>query len=404
MNRALLSIGLLLRPPAALAQDYRFPASDEDYGEFYPTAYKDHSGYDWACGDVTYSGHRGSDFGAGGFAGMEAGRTIVAAAEGVVSAVNDGEWDECTTGDCDGGGGYGNYVWIQHPDGKATLYAHLKQWSVAVSVGEFVECGTPLGEMGSSGYSTGPHLHFGVYAMDGSFHDPFVGDCASPPSYWVDQGEYGGLPAATCEDVAACAPEADLRCGDTLSGHSAGGEQAHAYYGCSSWLYSGSERAFTFATDQDESVTLTVTGLSADLDVYVLASDACDASDCLAWSEGSEASDETLTFSASAGHAYTVVLDGFEGAESAFVLSASCQGAWPSDEPEDTGGAPADTNQAGGGDSPGDTADHGPATGPPGERTKPSGGCGCGTTTAPGPSALLPLVLALASRRRGAAR
>ena len=50
----------------AKAQDYAFPSTAEDYAEFYPTAYVDHGGTtDWACSDLTYSGHHGSDFGGG---------------------------------------------------------------------------------------------------------------------------------------------------------------------------------------------------------------------------------------------------------------------------------------------------------------------------------------------------
>ncbi len=64
--------GLLLLWSAA-AQDYRAPFGDADYGYFYPTAYYDHSGADWACGSIRYSGHRGSDFGGGSWSGMEAG-------------------------------------------------------------------------------------------------------------------------------------------------------------------------------------------------------------------------------------------------------------------------------------------------------------------------------------------
>jgi hypothetical protein len=190
--------GLLLLWSAA-AQDYRAPFGDADYGYFYPTAYYDHSGADWACGSIRYSGHRGSDFGGGSWSGMDAGRDIVAAAAGVVYTTNDGEYDECSSGDCSGGSGYGNYVVIVHDDGKKTYYAHLKKWSVAVSAGQTVSCGQKLGEMGSSGYSTGPHLHFEPRTSGGSQVDPFDGDCSSPPSYWVSQGSHGGLPGTTCD-------------------------------------------------------------------------------------------------------------------------------------------------------------------------------------------------------------
>ena len=62
--------------------------------------------------------------------------------------------------------GYGNYVVLQHigSDGSIfyTLYGHMINGSIQVSVGENVEQGRVLGTMGSTGNSTGPHLHFEV--------------------------------------------------------------------------------------------------------------------------------------------------------------------------------------------------------------------------------------------------
>lgn len=55
----------------------------------------------------------------------------------------------------------GNCVMIQHDDGSASQYAHLS--SFAVSNGDYVSQGSIIGYVGSSGYSTGPHLHFEIY-------------------------------------------------------------------------------------------------------------------------------------------------------------------------------------------------------------------------------------------------
>jgi murein DD-endopeptidase MepM/ murein hydrolase activator NlpD len=57
-------------------------------------------------------------------------------------------------------GGYGNAVVIDHGGNMATLYAHQSQ--MAASVGQHVEAGQVVGFVGSTGYSTGPHLHFEV--------------------------------------------------------------------------------------------------------------------------------------------------------------------------------------------------------------------------------------------------
>ena len=57
-------------------------------------------------------------------------------------------------------GGYGNLVVIQHRLGYTTWYAHLA--SITTSVGQSVVGGTEIGRVGSTGYSTGPHLHFEV--------------------------------------------------------------------------------------------------------------------------------------------------------------------------------------------------------------------------------------------------
>jgi murein DD-endopeptidase MepM/ murein hydrolase activator NlpD len=66
-------------------------------------------------------------------------------------------------------GGYGNTIVVDHGNGVATLYGH--QSSFVISKGDYVETGQHIGNVGSTGLSTGPHLHFEV-RIDGGVVDP----------------------------------------------------------------------------------------------------------------------------------------------------------------------------------------------------------------------------------------
>lgn len=69
-------------------------------------------------------------------------------------------------------GGYGNFVVIDHGNGYKTLYAHMLNNSIVVKVGDAVRQGQKLGIMGSTGRSTGTHLHFEIKKGDGGKIDP----------------------------------------------------------------------------------------------------------------------------------------------------------------------------------------------------------------------------------------
>lgn len=60
---------------------------------------------------------------------------------------------------------YGKWIMVKHANGLSTLYAHLSLQSV--KIGDTVSTGQVIGYSGNTGYSTGPHLHFGVYASEG---------------------------------------------------------------------------------------------------------------------------------------------------------------------------------------------------------------------------------------------
>lgn len=78
------------------------------------------------------------------------GTPLYAADGGTVSKVSTGTW----------GGGYGNHVIIDHGNGMKTLYGHMNV--VYVTEGQYVGRGDNIGTMGSTGRSTGPHVHFEV--------------------------------------------------------------------------------------------------------------------------------------------------------------------------------------------------------------------------------------------------
>lgn len=67
--------------------------------------------------------------------------------------------------------GYGNMILINHGDGYKTRYAHMVSGSMTVSVGDYVDAGQTIGKVGSTGNSTGPHLHFEVI-YNGETYNP----------------------------------------------------------------------------------------------------------------------------------------------------------------------------------------------------------------------------------------
>lgn len=180
----------------------------------YPDIDADGKAFD--CGPAGYTAHQGTDIRVT-WEQMDTGVAVFAAADGEVLWVFDGKYDRCpdpnepdcqappsdwfvpaesngyrvctesgnycNTGDCccfwcfDGG----NVVVIRHdnvPGVFATRYDHLKKNSILISRGDRVQQGQKIAEVGSSGNSTGPHLHFEVWGT--GFYklaDPWAGPC-----------------------------------------------------------------------------------------------------------------------------------------------------------------------------------------------------------------------------------
>jgi len=136
---------------------------------------------DWACSGVTLDGHNAHDYRIRSFGQQDRGVPVVAALPGRVIAAIDGRFDKQTSW-----GGAANYVIIDHGDGQEAYYWHLKKDSVAVQTGDWVEAGQQIGQVGSSGSSRWPHLHFAT-RVNGVAVEPSTGPCNPGRSGWKKQ-------------------------------------------------------------------------------------------------------------------------------------------------------------------------------------------------------------------------
>jgi murein DD-endopeptidase MepM/ murein hydrolase activator NlpD len=106
------------------------------------------------------------------------GTPVKAAMSGVVTDIEDkNQRDGCQ---------YGYWILIKHPNGLSTLYGHLSL--VKVSPGQTITTGDLVGYSGQTGYSTGPHLHFGVYATQGIRVVADSSSLSADPSKSICQG------------------------------------------------------------------------------------------------------------------------------------------------------------------------------------------------------------------------
>ena len=133
------TIRALRRPPARSPLRFLAPLGGTPADRFGPRGHAMHTGLDYPAAHGT---------------------GVVAAGRGCVQSVG---FDA---------GGYGNLVVIEHRAGMTSWYAHLD--SIAVRRGQCVVAGTPIGTVGSTGNSTGPHLHFEL-RLRGASIDPLTG-------------------------------------------------------------------------------------------------------------------------------------------------------------------------------------------------------------------------------------
>lgn len=176
---------------------------------------------DWNCGTRTYDGHRGHDIGAA------RNTDVFAAAKGWVQRRADGFGDGYT-GSTDGNG-FGNHVALYHEPGNFnTIYGHFTAGTGIPALGDTLNCGARLGASGTSGNSSGPHLHFEIRLnvnrsnyYSGKEVDPFTGPCSTPVSYWRVQGN--DRPSALCTDPVSVLKSIEPHGADRRGGRNLGG-------------------------------------------------------------------------------------------------------------------------------------------------------------------------------------
>ncbi len=180
--------------PASYLNDFGYHGISGfvDHNASYPYQWRD-----YACGERTYDtpsgyNHPGTDIFSWPFPWSRMDNNeimVVAAAPGVIVLREDGNYDR----NCSFTGMPWNIIVIQHSDGSQAWYAHMKNGSLTPKqVGQSVAASEYLGIVGSSGNSTGPHLHFEVHAANGQILDPFAGVCnaTTPTTLWAQQPAY----------------------------------------------------------------------------------------------------------------------------------------------------------------------------------------------------------------------
>ena len=146
---------------------------------------------DYDCGTNTYDGHHGTDIAIWPYSLYKMDHSqieVIAATAGTIVQKNDGNFDR----NCSSNSLTANSIIIQHADGTYALYWHMKNGSVtSKAVGQPVIAGEKLGVVGSSGSSSGPHLHFEVWtgSTNTTYKDPFSGNCnvLNATTWWASQ-------------------------------------------------------------------------------------------------------------------------------------------------------------------------------------------------------------------------
>jgi hypothetical protein len=205
MRLGLLAFFSLAVPVTAGDFSLSSPVDCDLTGPCYIQQYVDHdrteNASDFTCSNLSYDGHKGTDFALPTYDMIASGVDVVAAAAGVIGGTRDGMPDirfdasaDVDEREC------GNGMVIHHQDGWETQYCHLRQGSVSVSRGDRVQAGDVIGQVGMSGRAEFPHLHLSV-RRNGEVIDPFDPDgtitCGEtdPETLWSEVPPYraGGI-------------------------------------------------------------------------------------------------------------------------------------------------------------------------------------------------------------------
>ncbi|MFD2207499.1 M23 family metallopeptidase [Kiloniella antarctica] len=150
---------------------------------------------DFRCGTLSYERHKGTDFRVLNYPLFSQGVKVLAAADGTVLRVKEGQEDGAyirEEGKLTPRTEEGNSVVVQHKGGWQTLYEHLRKRSITVKVGDAVQVGDALGVVGLSGKSEFTHLHFEIMHGYNSY-DPFMGALAEGCLYRTSNSFWNAL-------------------------------------------------------------------------------------------------------------------------------------------------------------------------------------------------------------------
>ena len=192
---SLFGLTLLALPASAQDITLRLPVACEVGRSCFIQKYVDHDPSpvmrDYQCGALGEDGHDGTDIRLPSMVEQRAGVDVVAAADGKVANTREGVPDTFVTEQTReqiSQIGCGNAVVIDHGQGWRTAYCHMAKGSLTVRSGREVKAGEKIGQIGLSGLTEFPHLHFTVL-KDGKRVDPFAYEapeksCGGGKSLW----------------------------------------------------------------------------------------------------------------------------------------------------------------------------------------------------------------------------